>query len=268
MAGTNANAFFLQKLVERKKHRATALVSHALLSMGSIGYYMNGELGWKTRLFIYNHFALLNDDNFGVFWEALFYSKDGRLLARKEGKFTGPETKMIEVADIGELDTYGIVVVHIKDADQKYMLHDLYSSVFYTQYYLPGTTQTVMAHCLSGAPKASHYTVNHMSTSWVTPAGFRPYLFLANSCRFQKILHRPCGRADITFINHEGKKKTITLPPFKGLVCLKIDLFEKYPELREHLGVKPYAMKVVGKNILHKPFLLQTDGKVAIGEHL
>ncbi len=268
MAGTNANQFFLQKLVERKKHKVKALFSHTLLSMGSIGYYMNGELGWKTRLFIYNHFALLNDSNFGVLWEALFYTKEGVLVARREGRFIGPETVVIEVSDIPELDTYGIVVVHIKDADENYMLHDLYSSVFYTQYYLPGTTQTVMAHCLSGAPKASHYTVNHMSTSWITPSGFKPYLFLANSCRFQKLFHGPCARADITFINYQGKKKTITLAPFKGLMCLKIDLFAQYPELREHLGTRPYAMKVVGKNILHKPFLLQTDGKAVMGEHL
>lgn len=236
--------------------------------MGSIGYYLNNDDGWQTRVYVYNHFALLNDAPFRAVWEAVFYNRQGARVAVRSGVFDGPETVILETSNIPELDRYGVISVHIKDCESGVMLHELYSSVFFTELYLPGTNKSIMAHCLSGSLKASHCTMDHMSTSWVTPSGFRPYLYIANSCRFQSFGHSLCGKASITFLNFSGKKKTVTLPPLPQGGCQKIDLFEQFPAIRDHIGVTPYAMHVVGKNILHKPFLLQTNGTLVLGEHL
>lgn len=265
--GPNASPFFLGKLVPRAKEPLLS-VCRNLLSMGSIGYYLNNDDQWQTRVYIYNHFALLNDAPFSTRWEAIFYNRRGQEVAKRSGVFERPETVILETANIPELDRFGVISVHIKDNDGRVMLHELYSSVFFTEFYVPGTKKTIIAHCLSGAPKASHCGMDHVSTSWVTPAGFRPYLYIANSCRFQGLFHRACGRAAITFLNYAGKKKTIQLEPLPQLGCHKIDLFSQFPGLADHLGTDPYAMRLVGKNILHKPFMIQTNGTIVLGEHL
>lgn len=236
--------------------------------MGSIGYYLHTEDGWRTRVYIYNHFALLNDAPFQAAWEARFFTRAGDVAARRTGTFVNPETVILETADIPGLDQYGIISVHIKDAKTDRMLHELYSSVFFTEFFVPGTKKSIMAHCLSGSPKASHCGMDHMSTSWTTPAGFRPTLYLGNSCRFQSFFHPACGHAAVTFINHRGEKKTIQLKPLPQLGCQKVDLFGQFPEIEPHVGSGPYSMHVLGKNILHKPFMTQTNGTVVLGEHL
>ncbi len=267
MSGNNPSAIFKKKLIPRSKNRFLSFFSK-ILSSGSIHYYLNNETGWNTRLFIHNYFALLNDGPFSATWEVELFSREGNLLKTLTGTFSGSATEVIDLASVEGLDNYGIVGVHIRDTDGQEFLSETYGTIFFVEYYKPGTDQTAFAHGLSGFLRPTHYTYQHSSTSWVTPETYRPYLFIANACRFQSWLHPKCGNALVTFINCENKKKSIFIPNMAPLSCHKIDLLEQRPDLIEHLRGKAYVIDISGNNVLAKPLIFQTSGDLALVEHL
>ena len=267
MSGINCSPIFKSKLVSRSKNWFLSFFSQ-LLSVGSIHYYLKNESGWQTRLFIHNYFSLLNDGPFAATWEVELFSQDGKLLKTLTGAFSGPATEVIDLAQIDGLDNYGIVGVRVIDADQKMFLPSTYGTIFFVEYYKPDTLQTIFAHGLGGFLRPTHYNYQHSSTSWVTPDSYRPYLIIANACRFQPWLHPKCGEAVVTFTNCNKKKKSITIPNMSPLSCHKIDLLEYFPDLADYLHGKAYVIEVNGKNILAKPLIFQTSGNLALVEHL
>ncbi len=266
MSAVDKNPVFLNSLQSKLKNPLLTACKK-LLSKGCINYYIN-DYGFKTRVFLHNYFPLFNDGPFRVEWEMKFYKANGDLAATKEGTFSKSETAVIEVSDIEGLDTHGIIHTQIRDKDGKEIISTQYGSIFFPEYYIPGTQKRLMGHCLGSSPKAAHFDFDHMSTSIMTPKNFYPKLILGSSCRFQKYGHKGCSPVSLTFINHERKKHTITLDPLNGLECRKLDLFTDLPGVEAHVEDKPYAIHIVGKNILHRPIMIQTNDIYVLGEHL
>lgn len=266
MNGHNANVLFLEKIFPIAK-KPWLFLYDKILSSGCIGYYIK-ENGWQTRLFLHNYFALLNDGLFPVKWDVVFFSKSGKVQKKLSGTFSGPETVIIDLKDIDGLDNYGVTWVKLSMNSKKLLPSEAYSSVFFSEYYVPDTKTSVIAHSLSGTFKASHHTFSHTGTSFITPSGFKPYLYIANSCNFHAFRHAPCGDCLITFVNHRGQKITTSVHNMAQHSCHKLDLFTLIPNLMAHFENKPYVVEVSGKNLLAIPFLFQTNGTVVLAEHL
>ncbi|MEK7623236.1 MAG: hypothetical protein AAB408_01015 [Patescibacteria group bacterium] len=273
MLGSKKSGLFAQKLIPRTE-RPLMTLANDLLSIGSVSYYFAGSIGgasdrWQTKIFLHNYFPLLADALFPAEWEVRLYGAEGQLLWCQSGEMTGaPATVVLDTATIPGLDTYGVVFVHIKGHPKEMVFKEQYASVFFTEYYVPGTQKKILAHSLGGSLKATHYAYHATSTSWVTPPGFRPYLFLANGCDFQDWCHPRCAQARVTFINDKKQKAVITVPPFGKRACQQIDLFAREPKLQAHLGDRPYQIEVDGDNILPKPYLFETNGTHVFAEHL
>lgn len=267
MWGKQTSQAFVKQLAERGT-KPFLWMFKDWLSTGTISYYMHHDEGWCTRTYLHNYYALLAQEPFPAEWETRFYARDGRLVHRGTGSFNGPETVVIDSANLKNLDTYGVIYTHVRVKSSKYFFPEQYNSIFFNEYYVPGTERSIFAHNLGGSLKATHYSYHRLGTSAVTPPGFRPYLFLANACAFHPWGHPDCGRATVTVINHAEIKKTIVVPSLPRLSCHKLDLFALCPELPEHMNNQSYILEVEGKNILAKPFLFQTNGKQCLAEHL
>ncbi len=269
MQGENTSQLMKDKMKPTKWFPIVKKTLQRSHSAGCIGYYLNNDNGWRTRIFIHNYFALLNDGPFEALWEVSWYKQDGTLANKKSGEFNGTQTAIIEMCQIDGLDKYGITQVHVTPKNHKYTNKQPYSSLFFSEYYIPETNQSVMAHSLSGAIKASHCMFNHIGTGFITPVGFRPYIFVGNSCGFAGFKHTICGGGFFTFINNKKEKKVVEISQLKSRGCKKIDLFEVEPTLKDHLGHDPYTVELEGKNILAIPFLFQTNKhNHALAEHL
>jgi hypothetical protein len=230
---------------------------------------MNGDDGWMTRLFIHNYFPLLGDTVCPAEWSVTFYNRRGDCVARRTGEFSGAsETAVIEVGDIPNVDVFGIAYVHIRPRLSSEIFRAQYGTTFFSEYYVPGTNKSVIAHSLNGSPKAIHSPYYLISTSWKTPENFVPYLFIAGGCNFQKFHHPPCAKAKITFTNEKGEKKIVSLTPFGPRECKKIDLFSLDPAIKSHVGSGAYMIEIDGQNIMPRLFLFETDGNQVFAEHL
>lgn len=266
MIGSNANALFLKK-ISPIAQKPWLYLFNKTLSSGCIGYYIKDNI-WQTRIFLHNYFALLNNDSFPARWDVAFFSKDGKFIKKLRGFFSGPETTILGLNEIDGLDTYGITWVKISMNSKTYVPSDAYSSVFFSEYYTPGTKMSVLAHSLSGTLKASHNVYSHTGTGFTTPVGFHPYIFIGNACNFQSWGHGDCGDCKITIINHRGQKIVTTVSNIPQHGCRKIDLYSNLPNLEAHFENQPYVIEVTGNNLLAIPFLFQTNGKVVLAEHL
>lgn len=266
MNGPNANALFLKKISPIAKKPWLFLYSK-FLSSGCIGYYIK-ENEWQTRIFLHNYFALLNDGLFPAHWEIVFFSRDGKKQTKLNGVFSGSETAIIDLKDVSGLDNYGVTWVKINMNSKTVASSEAYSSVFFSEYYVPNTKKSVIAHSLSGTFKASHHNFSHTGTSFITPKGFTSHLYIANSCNFHAWGHSACGDCSITFINHRGQKLGAFVKNIPAHGCQRLDLQAMVSGLMEHFEDKPYVMEVSGKNLLAIPFLFQTNGTVVLAEHL
>ncbi len=268
MLGPESSVLFRQHLISRFPHPFRWLFQD-MLSIGSISYYMNSDDGWMTRLFVHNYFALLGDGPCPADWEVIFYDRDGRKVTSKKGKFVGnAETVVLELKDIPGLDIYGIAHLHIRPRVSGFICKAQYGTTFYSEYYVPGTKKSVIAHSLNGSPKATHAPYGLISTSWIVPPQFVPYLFIAGGCNFHSFHHSPCARGTIYVTNDSGEKKSFALEPFGPRECKKINLFSVYPEFKDHIKDRPFMIEIDGANLMPRPFLFLTDGNRVLAEHL
>ncbi|MDO8499660.1 MAG: hypothetical protein Q7S66_03295 [bacterium] len=266
MFGSNCHQIFVQKLAKITERPWLARLQN-LLSLGGVHYYMHETAGWQTRVYLYNYFSFLSDSNFLASWDITVYNRLGVKVAHRTGELKARETQIIEVSEIGPVDEFGVIHVHVRPHQPDYFLPKPYNTIFFVEHYIPGTDKSIIAHSL-GSPQASHFSYHRISTSWITPVGFRPVLFVANSCFFNRVFHPYCGRGNATFINYKNHKRTVAIPSFGPLACRKIDLFTVDPRLSDHLAGQPYSIEVEGRNILSKPFILQTSDAAILAEHL
>lgn len=264
MPGQDSHPIFIKKLVQRK-----GLIGRFrdMLSIGGISYYLKTE-GIETRIFLYNYFNLLADENFKTKWELNLYSRKGKILKKLAGFFEGSETVVVDTKHMRGLDECGVIHVKINPSSASKMLLEPYTTTFFNQYYMPSDdTKGIIAHSL-GAPAAIHYAYNRYSSGWSIEAGFKPFLMIASGCKFHKIGHGKCSGAKLIFINSKKEKMEMTLEKLKPMELRRLDLFEILPELKEHLADKVFSIVIEGENILSKPYLYQSDGVFLMGEHL
>lgn len=268
MFGPNAHAFFKTKFI-RTSVRPILSLFRDPLSLGNSSYYINDEM-FKTRVYIYNYFQFLLDGDFPAKWHVRFYGKDGRYITKRSGVLIDHATEILDLADIPGLDEYGLMRVYLIPTSKKVFIPDVHVTMFCNEYYpaSPNRTTALMAHNLH-IPIATHGTNIHqrVSPGLVIPDGFKAYLFIAGGCNFHPLGHPACTDAYVSFVNEKGESRHVVSPNMKPLECHKLDLFAMDPKLREHVGTRPFNLKITGHGFLAKPFFLFTNGQIALGEH-
>jgi hypothetical protein len=265
--GPHAHALFAEKF-RPVSERPLLGYFRKYLSMGNYTYYFRGDMGMQTRVFVQNYFRLLADRPVPAKWHMLCYSRTGALVAELEGAFKGDEeTAVVELADQPALDTFGLVRVHVMPDDPERMLPFLHATVFYTEYFQPGTSHSILAHNLH-IPAGHGPEHQRPSTGVLIPEGFRPSLYLGSGCNHHPLLHFACAQARVRVVNEAGVAREIQAPSMRPRACERIDLYDADPGLAAHIGGGICSITAIGKQFLAKPFLVLTDGERIVGEHL
>lgn len=265
MFGQMSHSQFVSKIVQSKWPLLNQY--NVVLSSGAVHYYLHNEAGWYTRVFLHNYFNLLADAPFPAIWKIFLFDRLGKKLRSISGSFGEAETAMIDLRQFTDLDQSGIIEAHVIAQAPGLRFSHPYRTVFFVEHYLPDTTKSIIAHSL-GLFEPTHFSYHRVSTGWITPINFRPYLFIGSSCNHHSFGHSLCSVGTVSFINYKNKRHNLSIPAGGPRSCRKLDLYKLDPYLLEHLEGKPYYIEIDGKNILSKPFLFQTDGVRAMAEHL
>jgi hypothetical protein len=227
---------------------------------------MNDD-AFQTRAYIYNYFRFLLDTDIPAEWHLRFYDRKGRFIKKIKGDLNDHDTEVVELSSISGLDSHGIMRVYLIPKSRDVFIPDLHVTMFFTEYYSQKGT-SVIGHNLH-IPLATHGRGLHqrVSPGLVIPEGFDAYLFIAGGCNFHRFGHPTCANAVVTFVNDQGVSRHIETPNMRPLECHKLDFFAMNPGLREHIGTRPFILKITGQGFLAKPFFLFTNGTVALGEH-
>ncbi len=267
MFGPSAHPAFIQRLVPS---RTRPILSRArrVLSLQNNCYYLHGAFGLYTKTYLTNYFNFLCDTKMPASWHIECLRRDGTKGLKLTGDFSDQETTVIDFAEYNGLDAFGVMRVQVILRSPEIFLPDVHATLYYKEFYTPGSVIGIMAHSLHVA-KANHgIPYPRISPGLLVPPGFRPHLLIASGCGFQPFMHAACANASLAFINFENKKQIYSVSAMKPGECLRIDLFEQYPALSAHLQNKPFALQVVGENFLAKPFILFSNGTTVMGEHL
>ncbi len=238
------------------------------LALGNISYYINDDV-FFTRVYVHNYFKFLCDADVPARYVIRCYNRKGVQVAQIKGDLTDVETEVIELKDIKGLDTFGVFRVSIIPTSPDMFIPHAHATIFFNEYYRPGSPNSIIAHSLH-VPTSRHSDAVYTRTSpgLVVPEGFRPYVLIAGGCGFHPFMHPACASAEISFTNEKGEKRTVPVPAMKPLECRRLDLFAMDPELRSHIGTRPFVLSVVGKDFLSKPFIFISNGTTTSGEHL
>jgi hypothetical protein len=232
-----------------------------------ISYYFHGIHNWQTKINIYNYLSLLSDSQIKAEYEIICHDRNGRVVDRIKGLLDPYESAVIDLSKRDKLDEFGILHVHIRTKSPTLLIKNPYNGVFFTEYYIPGSEQSIFAHSL-GNPNPSHYSYSRLATSLLVPPGFNPHLLIGNGCSLNRLLHPKCGGADLIFINPAKKEYKVSLGKMPPLGCQMLDLFKLWPGLKEHIGTDLFTIRIEGTNIISKPYMFQWNGKTGWGEHL
>jgi hypothetical protein len=257
MFGPNALPFFIKEFVPVRTRPFLAR-NRNRLALGNISYYIQDDI-FVTRVYIYNYFSFLCDADIPARYKVELYTRDGKLTARLAGKIRNG-AEILELSSIKGLDSFGIMRVYVIPDSPKVFIPHAHSTIFYNEYYCHGSPMAVMAHSLH-IPAARHSNAPFVRTSpaLLIPADSRPFLLIASGCSFNQWGHPACSTAYLTFINEKGEARKIVVPPMKPLQSQR---------MREHVGTRPFILKVTGKEYLAKPFIFITNGTSFMGEHL
>ncbi|GEM_PF-5778807 len=268
MFGKAAHPIFIKQFVSSSSKRLLSRF-RGVLSLGNTSYYIHGDQGFFTRVFIYNYFRFMCDADIAARWRIQCYARNGAIVAELEGVLkSDEESVVIDLAQVKGLDAYGVLRVYVIPDDPNLFIPNPHGNLFFNEYYIPGTSVAIMAHSLH-PPRAGHGPIYIREASGLTVhKGLRPYLFIASGCSFNRMWHPACTKVSLTFLNRDGQEKKIAVPAMKPMACQKLDLFAMDPEMAGFLGNQPFAIKVIGEQFLAKPFIFLTDGKTALGEHL
>jgi len=266
MFGPNALPFFIKEFVPART-RPFLSRNRDKLALGNISYYLQDDI-FHTRVYLYNYFRFLCDTDVPVRYKVELYTRAGTLAATRAEKMRG-DAEILELSEVRGLDAFGVIRVRIIPDSPEVFIPHAHSTIFYNEYYRPGSPVAVMAHSLH-IPAARHSNAPfvRMSPALLVPADSRPFLLIASGCSFNQWGHPACSTAYLTFINEQGRGRKIVVPPMKPLQTQRLDLFAMDGGLREHIGTRPFILKVTGKEFLAKPFIFITNGTSFMGEHL
>lgn len=263
--GPNAHPMIKGAFVPSRTHRLLSLFRRDA-TLGNISYYVNDDV-FLTRVYLYNYFKFLGDGNIPATYVVRCYDRSGKEVAMLTGAL--PDAAVIELTDVKGLDSFGVFRVHIIPALKNMLIPTAHASLFFNEYYHPCSSNAVIAHSLHvPTPRHSNVTYHRTSPGVMIPEGYRPFVLIAGGCSFPTTLHPYCGSATISITNEEGRERTISAPSLKPLSCERLDLFALDPELREHIGPRPFILRISGKDFLSKPFIFITNGTTTVGEHL
>ena len=180
-----------------------------VLTLGNTSYYMHGEQGFFTRVFIHNYFRFMCDADISARWRIQCYDRTGKIAVELEGVLKDQENTIVELADVKGLDAFGVLRVYLIPDASNVFIPQPHGSMFFTEYYIPGTNTAILAHSLH-IPRSSHGPIYIREASGLSvPRGLRPFLFIASGCSFNRFWHPACTTVNLDFTNADGKEKKI-----------------------------------------------------------
>jgi hypothetical protein len=266
--GENAHIFF-KSHVQQKNFLQKLTPKNFLKSVECILYFLNNE-EFETRVYLHNYLPLLGDSpDVRAKWYLNIYSPEGKKVAQKEGIFVGPQGAVIEVAKLGNVGTHGVVSVRIQLEDDTHQIDKPLRSIFFVEFTEKGVEhpRKVISHSLN-SPVAGIYGYNRSFTGLILRPDCKLYLLIANGS-YLRVGGMSQAAGVISFTNADREVLEVPLPVItESMGCRKLDLLEMSPDLRRHVGGKPFNLKIKGKNILSKPFLIMRGEQVFQGDHL
>jgi hypothetical protein len=247
---------FLKKLLNLGLPWLGNLVNR-FLSVGGMCYFIN-EDGIKTRVYIYNYFALLHGGPFRAKWVLRAYSQDGKRTLEKKGELYQSETISIEMGAFArELGPLGLCMVHLYPAEGGITIRNSYMTHFFIEYYTASSES--LLHSL-GHPVPKLHKVNDYITSSIQP-GSDALLLVSNSCyrafHYPKKLFTKGIRIGLT--NARRQYRSFDLKPILPLATEKVDLRKEWPDLNDFLAGQPALLQICGPNVLYSPLVIQTN---------
>jgi len=254
---------FLTKLKDIKVP-LLARLANQFLSVGGSCYYMNEDT-IKTRLYIYNYFALLNGGPFHTVWWLTVYSQDGKRKLEKKGNFAESQTITVEIEPFAEtLGALGLCMLHLYPAESAYTIRNSYMTHFFVEYYTPKAAAVIhsLGHVVPKFHKANDYITSSIREDE------EALLLVSNSCyrsfRYPKQLFERGVRIELR--NTQGQTRHVDLDPILPLACRKINLRKIWPDLNSFVMGKPIVLRVCGPNVLYSPLVIQigSNGSIAL----
>lgn len=256
---------FNQKIVDLKSS-LLARLANKFLSVGGASYYLFDE-EYSTKILLFNYYGFFANNDFGTEWLVELYDSNGRRICVKSGVFEGQELAIIDLDDIKPRSPFGIVVCHIKPNNKGKILGKVFDTVFFTEHHRRDTVYHDVAHSLRW-PTPIPYDYGIVGHAFSVVPDATPFLIIANSYQGSFLPKKIYCEPEIKLVNYRGESRQAKSSPIPPMGCRKINLFEIFPDGREHLGNTPSVIRVSGKNILRKPFFYQTDGRYFSSDHL
>lgn len=248
------------------KLRSIRNLLNGFLSDGGAGYYFLAE-GIRTRLYLYNYFALLSGNSFPAEWQVRFYSTDGLRSRTVRGKFEGEETVVLDAERYAQgLGDMGICIAHIRPMKGSFSMKVSYQTIFFMEFFTPSGRSFIHSFAY---PVPKLYQAHDILISSMTPTA-DSFLLVSNSCdRFfgAPAIIRKRGFS-IELENYRGDMRRVELPPVTPLSCRIIHFRELWKDLGDFLGDEPAIINISGPNLLYSPLFVQKNikGSVAM-EH-
>ncbi|MEK7642586.1 MAG: hypothetical protein AAB392_02200 [Patescibacteria group bacterium] len=265
MEKTLAHPLFSQKLIDLK-FKTLAKIANYFLSLGGISYYIFDET-FSTRIVLFNYASHYANDDFPCDWKIILYSSSGEKIFSKEGTFVGQATVVVDLEEIKPKSKYGIVVAHIKPNNKGKILSKSYDSIFFTEHYNRDNLYHDVAHSLRW-PTSFKYLYNITGHGFSILSGAKAYLMIGNSYDAKIGGRNLMCVPTVELTNYMGKVRKVELSPIAPMGCIRADLNELFPDLKDHFVGQPGMIKVIGANVIRKPFFYQTNGSYISSDHL
>lgn len=266
--GENAHIFF-KSHVKENFFFDKFVPPNFLKAVGCISYFLNDD-AFETRVYLQNYIPLMSGDpEAGVKWCVDFYSSKGKRVAHKEGAFKGPQGAVIDVGKLGDVGEFGVVRTYIWLDDKTHKMDKPLRSIFFTEFSEKGKREPrkIISHSL-GSPTAGIYDYDRSFTGIILQSKVKPYLLIANGTLL-KSLASSRATGVLTITNSDRQDIRMVLPDIReSLGSRKIDLLDGFPNLRSHVGNKPFSINIKGRNILSKPFMILVGDHTFLGDHL
>jgi hypothetical protein len=260
---TPQHPLFKAKWMSLGNHQLARLANR-LLSVGASCYYFN-ENDMKTRLYLFNYYALLNGGPFGARWELSVYSTDGKRVRKQQGELprnqSAPITFELEPLT-RDLGPFGLCMVHLCPNEGSQVMRNSFATQFFVEYYTPQSE--ALLHSLGYTVSKMHKVTDYITSS--IRAENEALLLLSNSCyrtfHYPKALSRQGIRVELR--NSKGEIRHQEIEPIQSLACRKVDLRKLWPDLDVFLAGQPALIRVCGPNILYSPLIIQRKQNGAI----
>jgi hypothetical protein len=239
-------------------------------SVPCISYFLNDER-FETKVYLQNYLSLLADSPaVAARWYLDAYSSEGKRVARREGSFTGLQGAIVDIAGLGDVGTFGVLMAGISLNDAEHRMDRPLHAVFFTEFSKRETRrpQKIISHSLN-SPVAGLFGYRRSFTGILLRPGCALYLLIANGSLLKPVPFASPASGVVSITNADHRTIHAPLPEIrKSLGSRKIDLLALIPGLPEHVKDQPFSLKLDGRNILSKPFLMMVGDDIFLGDHL